>query len=165
MFQRELFAVIALVALGLAMTTRVEAQTTQTGTITNGSIVYYSFTPPASGQLVATLSWDNQSSVLLFVLVCGTSDPMIYGVASGLLDRTARLESGIVGLNPCIIAVSGTPGATAAYRLNVQRSTDQLATVQTATLRDVEPRTARSVDAGLVEEAERALSVVRARLH
>ena len=151
-------------AAALAIAGPADAQATQTGNISNGASVYYTFTPLASGQLIATLSWDSQPATLFLVLVCGTSDPVSYGVGAGQLDRTARLEAGILGLNPCVIGVSGMPGSSAAYRLNAQHSTDQLVTVRPATVQGLTPSTVRPLDARLVEGAERTLTLMKTQV-
>jgi hypothetical protein len=135
---------------------------TFSGTASNGATKYYSFLPLDSGQFTATLSWDNQSATLLMVLVCGSSNPITFGVAAGGLDRTARLESGIVGLNSCLLGVS-TMDQSAAFRLNVQRSTDQLATVQTATLHGVQPFSDGPVDSRLRDQAEGTFTELKAQ--
>ena len=146
----------------------VSAQTPDTagtyaGSVSPGQTQIYVFTPSESGQFIATLSWDNADTDLVLVLVCGTSDPMNFGVAGGQLSRFARLESGVVGLVPCGIGV-GTVNAPAAYRLNLQRSTDQLATLQAAMLTGPQLSNEGTVDARLIEQANRAFAIVRAQL-
>jgi hypothetical protein len=97
-------------------------QETHTGRAEPGFITRYAFTPPASGQLLATLSWDTNSAALLMILVCTVEGEDIgYGVAAGLMDRFARLEAGILGTYPCEIGVMTAMGS-ASYMLNLQRS-------------------------------------------
>ncbi len=155
---RHVVTLTAVVLLGI-LATAASAQSTQSGSVSNGVNKTYSFTPGASGQLTATLSWDNAGATLFLVMVCGTSDPQAYGVAAGRLDRLARLESGLIGLNPCVIGVS-TVDAAANYRLSLQQSTGQASTVQT--LGAIVPSTERPVDARLVEHANRILGAVMA---
>jgi hypothetical protein len=162
MSQRHFFVLVVLIVAVTAVPW-VDAQSTYTDTVTKGVDKHYRVTPASSGQLMATLSWDNRAANLLFVLVCGTDSPITYGVGAGQLDRTARLESGILGLNPCVIGVS-TVDTTAAYRLNLQLSTDQLATVLVPTLEGVAPASERPLDARLVEQAERTLTELKARM-
>jgi hypothetical protein len=102
--------------------------TTQTGVATKGAEKTFTFTPPFFGQVIATLSWDAQNAHLLMVLACGSgSDAESFGVAAGLLDRFARLESGVIPGEPCAIAV-GTADETANFRLHLVRSGDQAVT-------------------------------------
>src|SRR5215204_4004752 len=79
------------------------AQGVYTGTISAGSTKFYSFTPTNSGQFSATLSWDNSQATLFILVACGTSSQITYGVAAGGLDRLARMEAGLLGLNPCVL--------------------------------------------------------------
>lgn len=141
-----------LVALGLLFgPAAAHAQSTYGGTVTPGAAQYYSFTPGTSGQFIATLSWDNPPSTLLLILVCGTSDPITFGAAAAGLDRTARLEAGLIGLTPCIIGVS-TTNTTAAYRLNLLTSSSQPATPRAVTA------SSGPLNARLVEAAAAALT-------
>jgi hypothetical protein len=143
----------------------VRAQSTQTGTVSPGANRNFRFTPAGSGQFTATLSWDNAGSTLLMVLVCGTDNPISYGAAAGGLDRTARLESGLIGLNPCLIAISTTSSSPAAtFRLNLQHSSNQLATPQAATLTGVTAPTATPVDAALVRVTHQILADIAERV-
>src|SRR5688500_7539092 len=91
----------------------------------------YVFTTAADGQMTAALSWDNQTSDLMAILVCvepgPDGEPLTFAIAAGRLDRTARFEAGIFGGLTCLVQVS-TLNSTAAFRLNLQMSTDQLAT-------------------------------------
>ena len=117
------------VVLSFCVVSSVAAQlpspTTQTGVATKGTEKTFTFTPPSFGQVIATLSWDAQNAHLLMVLVCGNGgDAESYGVAAGLLDRFARLESGVIAGEPCAIAV-GTADESANFRLHLTRSGDQ----------------------------------------
>ena len=105
--------------------------TTQTGTVTKGTNKVFTFTPATFGQVTATLSWDTQNAKLLMVLVCGSSEAQTYGIAAGLLDRFARFESGVIGGEPCGLAVT-TVDETANFRLHVVRSGDQFLTPKAA---------------------------------
>jgi hypothetical protein len=113
--------------------------------------------------MIATLSWDNADTDLVLVLVCGISDPMTFGVAGGQLSQFARFESGVVGLVPCVLGV-GTVTAAATYRLNLQRSTHQLATLQAALLTGPQLSTGGTIDARLIEQANRAFGIVRTQI-
>lgn len=148
-------AVIAL--LLLVVTAPASAQGTYTGTATPGAQQYYSFTPLESGPFTATLSWDNGGSNLLLILVCGTSDPIAFGAAAGRMDRSARIESGLIGLNPCLLGVS--TDIVAAYRLHLQHATGQVASPRLAT----ESR-AGAVDTRLREYADQTLAALQARM-
>jgi hypothetical protein len=165
--QRHLFLIVVML-IALAMTTPARAGqgptgSTQSGTVSDGANKYYSFTPSLSGQFTATLSWDNQPATLFLVLVCGSTSPMTFGVAAGQLDRFARLESGVIGTNPCLIGVS-TTSLSAAYRLNLQRTGDELATPQTATFHGIRPSSSGPLDARLIDEAERTLAELKAQV-
>lgn len=92
--------------------------------MTKGTNKTFTFTPAAFGQVTATLSWDTQGARLFMIMVCGAADPQTYGVAAGLLDRFARFESGVIGGEPCALAVA-TADQTANFRLHVVRSGDQ----------------------------------------
>lgn len=90
----------------------------------------YRFTPAASGQFLATISWDSDGAQLLLILVCTVDGEEIsYGIASGLLERFARLESGIIRNNPCEIGIM-TATSSANFILNLQRSNAEPATQQ-----------------------------------
>lgn len=152
---------VTLVIVFLAGAQTAEAQGTFAGTVSPGATRYYSFTPSASGQLTATLSWDNQSSSLLMILVCGTDPVITFGVAAGSMDRTARLESGLIGLNRCLLGVS-TSNIIAAFRLNLQQASGQLATPLSATLHGVLPAGGDAMDSRLIEQADRVFAALTA---
>lgn len=101
---------------------------TISGKVEPGFIQRYAFTPSASGQFLATVSWDSSAARLLLILVCTVEGEEVpYGIASGLLDRFARLESGILGSYPCEIGVM-TATSSASYMLNLQRSNNEPST-------------------------------------
>jgi len=106
---------------------QIPSATTQTGSVSKGQQKVFTFTPPSFGQVTVTLSWDTQGARLLMVMACGTSEAQTYGIAAGLLDRFARFESGVIGGEPCAIALS-TVDQTANFRLHVIRSGDQFLT-------------------------------------
>jgi hypothetical protein len=92
----------------------------------------HTFTPSASGQFLATVSWDSTGAQLLLILVCTVEGKELsYGIASGLLERFARLESGILRNYPCQIGVM-TATSSANYTLNLQRSNAEPSTQQPA---------------------------------
>lgn len=105
------------------------AQDTYTGRIEPNVLNTYSFAPGAPGQLLATLSWDSGTARLALILICTVEGEEVpYGVASGLLDRFARLEAGMLPY-PCEIGVfTATTGAN--YSLNLQLSQPQPAAPQ-----------------------------------
>lgn len=101
-----------------------EPQATHTGRIEPGFINTYAFTPAAPGQLLATLAWDSNAAHLLLILVCSVEgEELPFGVASGMLDRFARLEAGVLPV-ACEIGVM-TASASANYTLNLQRSVSE----------------------------------------
>ncbi len=163
MTHRSAVVLVALVIVLVAIQVNAQEQGTHPGTASPGVTQFYSFTPSVSGQLTATLSWDNQTSNLLLVLVCGTDDILTYGVAAGGLDRMARLESGLIGLNPCVLGVS-TVDLIAGYRLSMQIATDQLSTPGIATLQGVAPASEGSLDTLLMDQTDRVLSALKARM-
>ena len=98
-----------------------QSQQTQTGRAEPGFLYRYACTPAAPGQLLATLSWDSSSAQLALILVCTVDGRELgFGVASGLIDRFARLEAGVLS-NPCEIGVLTATGS-ANFVLNLQRS-------------------------------------------
>jgi len=131
------------------------AQGTYAATVSPGAPNYYSFTPLTSGPFTASLSWDNAASKLLLLLVCGTSDPVTFGVAAGDVDRSAHLEVGLIGLNTCIVGVS-TSNLIAGYRLHLQSSSAQLATPRAVT-----SGSDNAVDASLITYAEGVQATVQ----
>jgi hypothetical protein len=116
---------------------------TYTEGVTRGARRQYSFTTSGPGQLTATLSWDNQPADLYMLLVCttpnSTTEPLTFGVAGGQLDRTARLESGILGRMTCLLGVA-TFDEPASFRLNILLSSNQLASPAAAPLIVASPR-------------------------
>lgn len=107
-------------------------QQTHTARIEPNFIHIYSLAPGAPGQLLATLSWDSAAAQLALILVCTIDgEEVAYGVASGLLDRFARLEAGVLPY-PCEIGViTATTGTN--YILNLQLSQPQPAAPQPPT--------------------------------
>lgn len=92
------------------------------GRVEPGTLQRYAFTPSASGQFLATLTWDSTAARLALILVCVVEGQEItYGVASGLLDRFGRLEAGVLAGYSCEIGVM-TATSSANYLLNLQRS-------------------------------------------
>lgn len=129
---RSVLCVLFSVVVITSARAQTPSATTQTGTVTKGTNKVFTFTPATFGQVTATLSWDTQNAKLLMVLVCGSSETQTYGIAAGLLDRFARFESGVIGGEPCGLAVT-TVDETANFRLHVVRSGDQFLTPKTAT--------------------------------
>lgn len=121
----------AALLMATAARAQVPAPTTQTGAVSKGTNKVYTFTPPAFGQVTATLSWDVPSAHLLMVMVCGTTDPQPYAIAASLLDRFARFEAGVIAGEPCALAVTSAD-ETANFRLHVIRSGDQALTPSAA---------------------------------
>ena len=117
-------AVVLILVLSTSASAQLPGATTQTGSVSKGVNKVYAFTTSTYGQVTATLSWDAQNAHLLMVLVCGSSEPITYGAAVGLLDRFARFESGVMGGEPCGLAVTSAD-ETANFRLHVVRSGDQ----------------------------------------
>jgi hypothetical protein len=140
----------AVLLLSFCLPALAAGQGTYTEGVTRDARRNYAFTTTAPGQVIATLSWDNQAADLFLILVCtavgSSAEPLTYGVAGGQLDRTARLESGIVGASSCILGVS-TFDEAASFRLNLQ-----VTSAQSASLRDVPLRDART-EAKLLEHA------------
>ena len=99
-------------------------QQTHTARIEPNFVNTYSLAPGAPGQLLATLSWDSATAQLALILVCTIEgEEVSYGVATGLLDRFARLEAGVLPY-PCEIGIiTATTGAN--YLLNLQLSQPQ----------------------------------------
>jgi len=138
---------------------QIPSQTTQTGTVSKGTNKVFSFTSGAFGQISATLSWDIQGAHLVMVLVCGASEPITYGVAAGALDRVARFEAGLIGGEPCAVAVSSVD-QTASFRLHLLRSADQSVAVAARSSGFVALTDAREGTL-LADEAIRVLNRVR----
>lgn len=110
---------------------QIPAPTTQTGSVSKDSPKVYSFTPAAFGQVMATLSWDAPNAHLVMVLMCGTADPHSFGIAAGWMDRFARFEAGIIGGDPCALAITSADEPTN-FRLHVTRTGDQALTAAAA---------------------------------
>jgi hypothetical protein len=125
---------LGVLAFTLVATTA-SAQGTYTDSVSGDARRQYSFTTVSGGQILATLSWDNQAANLFLILVCGpssgSSEPLTFGAGAGGLDRTARLESGVFANSTCLVGVS-TFDAPASFRLNLQSGSDQLATPRAA---------------------------------
>jgi hypothetical protein len=95
-------------------------------------------------------------------MVCGTGDPQSFGVAAGQMDRLARLESGLIGQNPCLLGVAMLgSGPAASYRLTLQSATTQAASAQSVSLAGVSPAGTGALDIRLIESAERSLDAIR----
>jgi hypothetical protein len=119
---------IFLAFVAIAFLANPASSQTVSGRVEPGTMQRYAFTPIASGQFLATASWDASAAQLLVVLVCTVEGEEIsYGVASGLLDRFARLEAGVLATYPCEIGVM-TATSAANYTLNLQRSSNEAPT-------------------------------------
>ena len=106
------------------------AQETHSGRIEPGFINRYTLTPAVSGQLLATLSWDSSSADLIVIMSCTIEgDELGFGAATGLLDRFARFEAGVLGGFPCEIGVM-TVSSSASYLLNLQLAGGQSSSAQ-----------------------------------
>jgi hypothetical protein len=127
---RRVLPLIVVLSLLPALAFAQGTQQTHTGRAEPGFVYRYSFTPTAPGQLLATLSWDSSAAHLLMIAVCTVEGEEIpYGIASGLLDRFARLEAGLLPNVPCEIGImTGTSSAN--YMLNLQRSQPEPSTAQ-----------------------------------
>jgi hypothetical protein len=142
---------LILTAAAIAFLATPASSQTLSGRVEPGFLQRHAFTPAASGQFLATASWDASAARLLLILVCTVEGEEIsYGIASGLLDRFARLEAGILASYPCEIAVM-TATSSANYTLNLQRSNIEQSTQQpsiavplnTSLVRTVIPGTSR----------------------
>ncbi len=84
----------------------------------------WAFTPIGTGQVQIVLSWTKNNARLFMALVCGTSDPMTFGTASGTVNRLAVLQVGVIPDLPCILGVSSLRGSSA-YRVHLMRDVSQ----------------------------------------
>ena len=137
---------------------RAAAQGTYTDTVRPGvpNAKVYTFVPLQSGQFLGTLSWDSSAATLAMIVVCGNSDPQVFGVGSGTLDRFARLEAGLLGGQQCAISVTSFDIA-AAYRLNFQFTSANPFRLSPLQLTEVRRETVGPIVDRLIERSERAL--------
>lgn len=147
---RQIVAATAI--LLLASTSVGFAQETHAGRVEPGFIYQYAFTPPAPGQLLATMSWDSNAAKLAMILICTVEgEELAYGVASALLDRFARLEAGVLS-TPCRIGVlSATSGAN--YMINLQWAQAEPSMPQKPMPLSVGSRVIKTVIPGTLAEA------------
>jgi hypothetical protein len=140
------------------------AQGTSTDTVRGGvaNAKSFAFTPAQSGQFLATLSWDNNLATLVMVVACGNTNPQTFGVGSGSLDRFARLESGLLVGQQCVISVASLDAA-AAFRLNVQFTSATPFRTAGLTLRESGREAGNlpgPIDTRLLDESERVLNFI-----
>ncbi len=100
------------------------AADTKLGTANPNTAQNWAFTPIGTGQVQIVLSWTRNNARLFMALVCGTSDPMTFGTASGTVNRLAVLQVGVIPDLPCILGVSSLRGGSA-YRVHFLRDVSQ----------------------------------------
>ena len=83
--------VLTLVAVLVAVPA---AADTKLGTANPNTAQNWAFTPIGTGQVQIVLSWTRNNARLFMALVCGTSDPMTFGTASGTVNRLAVPSGG-----------------------------------------------------------------------
>lgn len=143
---------IIVVALFVLVAGRPVFAQTQANVVAGGANKQYEFTPRQRGQLAATLSWENAATTLALLLICGDTDPLSFGVAAGGLDRTARLESGLLG-NRCLISVASLDGPSTAFKLHLDLGAGLVSMPKTGESRAIVSR--------LAEEADRFADALR----
>ena len=101
------------------------AADTRVGSANMASSQNWAFTPTVTGQVQIVLSWTNNNAQLIMALVCDESDPMVFGVASGRVNRLAVMQVGVIPGLPCILGVSSVRG-NSAYRVHFLRDMSQI---------------------------------------
>lgn len=96
------------------------AADTRTGSANTASSQNWAFTPTGTGQVQIILSWTNNNAQLIMALVCDDSDPMVFGAASGNVNRLAVIQVGVIPGLSCILGVSSLRG-NSAYRVHFIR--------------------------------------------
>ena len=100
------------------------AADTRTGSANPNSSQNWAFTPTVTGQVQIVLSWTNNNAQLIMALVCDDSDPMVFGVASGRVNRVAMMQAGVIPGLSCILGVSSLRG-NSPYRVHFIRDLSQ----------------------------------------
>ena len=97
---------------------------TRIGNANMNTVQSWSFTPTGTGQVQVVLNWTNNSARLTVIVVCGTSDPLVFGIAGGNVNRLAMLQFGAVPGVQCLAGVSSLRGSSA-YRIHFLRDVNQ----------------------------------------
>ena len=100
------------------------AADTRVGVANMATSQNWAFTPTGTGQVQILLSWTNNNARLIMALVCDQSDPMVFGAASGTVNRMAVIQVGVIPGLPCILGVSSIRG-NSAYRVHFIRDLSQ----------------------------------------
>jgi len=115
------------------------AAETLVGRVTTTITRLYTFTMVGGGQAGITLSWLDGRADLVMTLVCGDSEPVVFGSATGEgLNRFAQINAGIPPSVPCEVGVTASRNGSK-YYINVMQQADT-----SIRARGRQPRTATS---------------------
>ncbi len=160
--------VAVLVVLGVFAAALPAAARTVKGSVGPGGERFWGFVPPIGGaQAVVTVSWKQKGSTALVVLGCddGAGGALIFGGSANLnLDRTARVEGGVLG-SACVVGV-GAFGGKVSFTMNVDAEADSTSTIAlrddgSTPARHLVPLSRADVPAAIVEALGRLAAAPR----
>ena len=107
-------SVVIFVVMGVWLGGTTLVADTKTGTANAATIQAWSFT--TSGPVNIVLSWKKSAADLDMILVCGTSDPQVVGIDTGVVDRLAIIQIDSLFGN-CLLGVTSFRGVSP-YRVH-----------------------------------------------
>jgi hypothetical protein len=100
------------------------AADTQVGQTNTATTKVYSFTMRGEGQVGVSLSWLNGGADLVMTLVCGETEPVVFGSATGGgLQRFAQINAGIPSDTPCEVGVTASRNGSK-FWINIMQQAD-----------------------------------------
>ncbi len=120
---------LSLLALSLLLSASVASADTRTGNANRRSVQSWSFVAGGTGQMQIIVNWTNTNARLLLLVLCGVDEPLVYGVASGSVNRLGMVQFAAPPGVPCLAGVSAVRGSSA-YRIHFLRDESATSTSQ-----------------------------------
>ena len=115
---------LVVVVLVLGLTTPLSADT-RIGVAKAINLQSWSFINFGAGETKITVSWTKSAINVIVILVCGTSDPQVFGIAAAGLNRYAEIVAGVPPNQTCLVGVSTVQGNTA-YRVHFNQTVSEI---------------------------------------
>ena len=104
-----------IVALTLVLMSSVAGADTKTGIAKRNTLQLWAILSLAGGETKITVTWTKPPSDVATIVVCGSTDPLTFGVASGGLNRYGEIVMGRPSGETCLIGVGTTSGPNTPY--------------------------------------------------
>ncbi len=98
---------------------------TRTGSANPTTTQFWGFFNGGTGETKVTLSWTKSNAYLFMLLVCGDTEPLVYGAAASGLNRYAEITAGVPPNSSCTVGVSSMRGRSG-YRIHLNQTVSEV---------------------------------------